>query len=167
MPRPKDYHEQRLRAAIYRRTHAEPGSVNDRIPPQFLSCSDDGKRCTVRYALKPEMRNPMGWLHGGVTGAMLDMGMGLLVYYNAGFALCPTGTMTVNYLRPGRIGGALVVQSEITFQGRKLFHTSARAWMEDDPDRLVATATATYIRVFPAGSNPAAPPDARPNAGQK
>ena len=45
MSQSKDYHEQRLRAAIYRRTHAEPGSVNDRIPPEFLSCSEDGKKC--------------------------------------------------------------------------------------------------------------------------
>lgn len=99
------YHEQRLRVAINRRTNAEQGSVNNRIPPEFVSCSEDGMKCTVRYRLKPEMRNPMGWLHGGVTSAMMDMGMGLLVYYNADFHLCPTATMTVNYIRPGRIGG--------------------------------------------------------------
>ena len=116
------YHEQRLRVAINRRTNAEQGSVNNRIPPEFVSCSEDGMKCTVRYRLKPEMRNPMGWLHGGVTSAMMDMGMGLLVYYNADFHLCPTATMTVNYIRPGRIGGNLIVESEITFRGRKLFH---------------------------------------------
>ena len=135
------YHEQRLRVAINRRTNAEQGSVNNRIPPEFVSCSEDGMKCTVRYRLKPEMRNPMGWLHGGVTSAMMDMGMGLLVYYNADFHLCPTATMTVNYIRPGRIGGNLIVESEITFRGRKLFHASARGWMEDTPDKLVCTAT--------------------------
>ena len=36
-----DYHEQKLRAAIHRRTDAEQGSVNNRIPPEFLSCSED------------------------------------------------------------------------------------------------------------------------------
>ena len=138
------YHEQRLRVAINRRTNAEQGSVNNRIPPEFVSCSEDGMKCTVRYRLKPEMRNPMGWLHGGVTSAMMDMGMGLLVYYNADFHLCPTATMTVNYIRPGRIGGNLIVESEITVRGRKLFHASARGWMEDTPDKLVCTATATY-----------------------
>lgn len=155
MTLPKDYHEQRLRSAIYRRTHSEPGSVNDRIPPEFVSCSDDGLICTVRYNLKPEQRNPMGWLHGGVMSAMVDMGMGLLCYYHAGFALCPTGSMTVNFLRPGRIGGSLMVQSEIVFQGRKLFHTTARCWMEDAPEKLVATATATYIITRPPQSEPA------------
>lgn len=139
------YHEQRLRVAINRRSSAQPGSVNHRIPPEFLSCSDDGKSCTVRYRLKPEMRNPMGWLHGGVISAMVDMGMGLLVYYNADFHLCPTASMTVNFLRPGRIGGSLIVQSDITFQGHKIYHTTARAWMEDQPDKLVCTATASYI----------------------
>lgn len=147
------YHEQRLRAAIDQRTHAEPGSVNYRIPPQFVSCTDDGRTCTVRYLLKPEMRNPMGWLHGGVTSAMLDMGMGLLTYYNAGFALCPTASMTVNFLRPGRIGSWLIVQSEIHFQGRKIIHTSARAWMDGTPDQLVATATASYMVTRPPQSD--------------
>lgn len=155
MSQAKDYHEQRLRAAIYRRTHAEPGSVNDRIPPEFISCSEDGKICTVRYKLKPEQRNPMGWLHGGVISAMVDMGMGLLAYYNAGFALCPTASMTVNFLRPGRIGGSLMVQSEIVFHGKKIFHTTARCWMEDAPGQLVATATASYIITRPPESDPA------------
>lgn len=146
----QDYHEQRLRAAIDRRTHAEPGSVNYRIPPQFISCSEDGRICTVQYLLKPELRNPMGWLQGGVTCAMVDMGMGLLAYYNAGFALCPTASMTVNFLRPGRIGGWLNVRSEIHFQGRKIIHASAVAWMEGDPeDELVATATASYMVTRP------------------
>lgn len=167
MSQQKEYHEQRLRAALYRRSHAEPGSVNDRIPPQFVSCNDEGTICTVSYKLKPELRNPMGWLHGGITGAMMDMGMGLLVYYNAGFSLCPTATMTVNYLRPGRIGGSLVVESEINFQGKKIFHTSARAWMEDDPDRLVATATATYIRSLPPGSDSAIQKEVSADAQKK
>ncbi len=156
MTQSREYHEQRLRAAIFRRAHAEPGSVNDRIPPQFQSCSDDGLICTVSYKLKAEMRNPMGWLHGGVTSAMLDMGMGLLVYYHAGFSLCPTSSMTVNFLRPGRIGGTLLVQSEITFHGRKIFHASSRAWMRDDPENLVATATASYMITRPPLSDPAA-----------
>lgn len=150
----QEYHEQRLRAAIDRRTHAEPGSVNDRIPPQFVSCSADGRICTVRYRLKPEMRNPMGWLHGGVMSAMVDMGMGLLAYYNAGFALCPTASMTVNYLRPGRIGGWLTVESQIVFQGRKIIHASAKTWMEDAPDKLVSTATASYMITRPPASDP-------------
>ncbi len=145
----REYHEQRLRAAIDRRTHAEPGSVNYRIPPQFLSCSEDGRSCTVRYLLKPEMRNPMGWLHGGVTSAMVDMSMGLLAYYNAGFALCPTASMTVNFLRPGKIGDWLVAEAEITYQGRKIIHATCRAWMEDTPDKLVATATGSYIVTRP------------------
>lgn len=144
-PTPQDLHEQRLRAAIYQRTHSEPGSVNDRIAPQFDSCSSDGKCCTVRYMTRPEMRNPMGWLHGGVTSAMVDMGMGLLAYYNAGFILCPTSTMTVNYLKPGRIGTAVYVQSEITYQGRRIIHANARVWMEDNPDELIATATGSYM----------------------
>ena len=144
MQKGKEYHARQLCAAIEKRSNAQPGSVNYRMPPEFISCSDDGKICTVRYQLKPEMRNPMGWLHGGVTSAMLDMGMGLLVYYNADFRLCPTSSMTVNYLRPGRIGGSLIVQSEITFQGHKIYHTCARAWMEDT-EKLNATATASYM----------------------
>lgn len=141
----KEYHEQRLRAAIGRRSAAQPGSINNRFPPEFVSCTNDGQSCVVRYRLKPEMRNPMGWLHGGMTSTMMDMGMGLLVYYNADFKLCPTASMTVNFLRPGRIGGSLMVQSEITFHGNKIFHACARAWMEDEPDKLVCTATGSYI----------------------
>ena len=157
---PQEFHEQRLRAAIYQRTHSEPGSVNDRIPPYFVSCSSDGKTCTVRYVTKPEMRNPMGWLHGGVTSAMLDMGMGLLAYYNAGMILCPTSTMTINFLRPGRIGGAVHVESQITFLGHRIIHTRASAWMEDEPDKLIATCTGSYMV-------PAPKPESKPQVSTK
>ncbi len=146
-------HEQGLRSLIHERSFQEPGSVNDRMSPEFVSCSEDAQTVTVRYLLKPEMRNPMGWLHGGVTATMIDMGMGLLAFYNAQ-AVCPTNSMTLNFLRPGRIGGYLVVQAHVTHLGRRLVHLSAECWMEDDPDHLVATATGSYAVITPRSAGP-------------
>ena len=136
-------HEMGLRQVIKDRRMMEPGAVNDRMAPEFVSCSDDGRECTVRYYLKPSMRNPMGWLHGGVTSAMMDMGMGMLAHYHQQ-ATCPTTSMTINYLRPNRIGSYLVVQSRVAHLGKKIVHLTATAWMEDAPKHLTATATASY-----------------------
>lgn len=136
-------HAEGLRRIIEERSKVRPGSVNNRMAPEFVSCSEDGKTCITRYFLKPEMSNPMGWLHGGVTSAMIDMGMGALAYYHKQ-AICPTSTMTVNFLRPNRIGGYMVVKSHVDFLGTKIVHLSAQAWMEDNPEQLTATATGTY-----------------------
>lgn len=136
-------HEEGLRRIIEERSKVRPGSVNNRMAPEFVSCSEDGKTCITRYFLKPEMSNPMGWLHGGVTSAMIDMAMGALAYYHKK-AICPTSTMTVNYLRPNRIGGYMVVKAHADFLGKKIVHLSAQAWMEDNPEQLTATATGSY-----------------------
>lgn len=136
-------HAEGLRRIIEERSNVRPGSVNNRMAPEFVSCSEDGKTCITRYFLKPEMSNPMGWLHGGVTSAMIDMGMGALAYYHKK-AICPTSTMTVNFLRPNRIGGYMVVKSHVDFLGTKIVHLSAQAWMEDNPEQLTATATGSY-----------------------
>lgn len=136
-------HEAGLRHVIEARRLMQPGSVNDRMAPQFVSCSEDGRECIVRYRLKPEMRNPMGWLHGGITSTMMDMGMGMLAYYHQQ-AVCPTTTMTINYLRPNQIGGNLMVRSRVSHLGKKIVHLTAEAWMEDSPKHLTATATGSY-----------------------
>jgi uncharacterized protein (TIGR00369 family) len=144
MSQTQEQHEKGLRQVIQNRRIQEPGSVNDRMAPEFVSCSEDGRECTVRYFLKPEMRNPMGWLHGGVTSTMLDMGMGMLAFYHQQ-TICPTSSMTINYLRPNRIGTYLVVQSRIAHLGKKIVHLTAQAWMEEDPKHLTATATGSYV----------------------
>lgn len=149
---PIEKHEQGFRSLIHERSLMEPGSVNDRMSPEFVSCSPDGRTVTVRYKLKPEMRNPMGWLHGGVTSTMIDMGMGLLAFY-CSQSVCPTSSMTVNYLKPNRIGGYLVVRSSVKHLGRHMVYMSAECWMEDDPDKLTATATGTYAVITHTGDN--------------
>ncbi len=136
-------HEEGLRRIIEERSNVRPGSVNNRMAPEFVSCSEDGKTCITRYFLKPEMSNPMGWLHGGVTSAMLDMAMGALAYYHKQ-AICPTSTMTVNFLRPNRIGKYMVVKAHVDFLGKKIVHLSAQAWMEDNEEQLTATSTGSY-----------------------
>ena len=136
-------HEEGLRELIEKRRLQQPGSVNDRMAPEFVSCSEDARECTVRFHLKPEMRNPIGWLHGGVTSTMMDMGMGLLAFYHKQ-EMCPTTSMTINYLRPNRIGGYLVVNSRIAHLDKKIVHLTATAWMEDEKKHLTATATASY-----------------------
>ncbi|MDO5549149.1 MAG: PaaI family thioesterase [Eubacteriales bacterium] len=144
MSKEHEKHEAGLRQVIQDRRLQQPGSVNDRMAPEFVSCSENGRECTVRYFLKPEMRNPMGWLHGGMTSAMLDMGMGLLTYYHVQMT-CPTSSMTINFLRPNRIGGYLVVQSRVSHLGKKIVHLTSQAWMEDEPEHLTATATGSYV----------------------
>lgn len=136
-------HADGIRQVIENRRLQEPGSVNGRMAPEFISCSEDGRECTVRFFLKEEMRNPYGWLHGGVTSTMLDMGMGLLAYYHYQ-TTCPTSSMTINFLRPNRLGSYLVVQSRVAHLGKKIIHLTAQAWMEDEPKHLTATATGSY-----------------------
>ena len=138
-----EMHAEGLRELIEKRRLQQPGSVNDRMAPEFVSCSEDARECTVRFLLTPEMRNPVGWLHGGVTSTMLDMGMGLLAFYHKG-EMCPTTSMTINYLRPNRIGGYLMVKSRIAHLGKKIVHLTATAWMEDEKKHLTAAATASY-----------------------
>lgn len=121
-----------------------PGTVNALVNARLQSCDYSEQWVVLSAETAPWMANPGGILHGGITAAYLDLVMGLLCRYYSGGRMNRTIHMDVNYLRAVEIGSRICVRAEISKLGRGICFSSGSIWREDDPTRLLATATAAY-----------------------
>ncbi|MCR5979815.1 PaaI family thioesterase [Gordonia jinghuaiqii] len=100
------------------------GVRNALAPPIDVVHAADGVRAD--FTLGAAYEGPPGNVHGGVCAMILDHLLGNAASYESA---CFTGTITVKYLRPTRLG-ALTAQAWVTEQsGRKRI---ARGTISDD-----------------------------------
>jgi acyl-CoA thioesterase len=102
---------------------------------------DDG--LTIECAVRPDLRNGMGVVHGGVTASLADAAVGIaLARQSAGERPATTVELKVNYLRPAGTG-KLRARAHLLKSGGRL--AVGRADIRDDGDNLIATALVTYM----------------------
>ncbi len=90
------------------------GVRNALAPPLNVEHVDDGVRCD--FTLGAAYEGPPGCVHGGVCAMLLDHLLGNAASYESA---CYTGTITIRYLRPTRLG-ALTARAWVTEEtGRK------------------------------------------------
>jgi acyl-coenzyme A thioesterase PaaI-like protein len=121
------------------------GTVNAWFAPQFVSCDFEKDEFVCAVDLKKEYANPSGvTLHGGITDYIFDTAMGMFSSVSSG-CMTPTISITVNYERPIPISKRLFVRVHMDKPGRVVNYLSAVAFNEDAPDKVLSTATATYL----------------------
>jgi len=103
---------------------------------------------TIRVALRPELLNIAGVLHGGVTATMADAAAGMgLISLLGGKQPVTTTEMKINYLLPVT-GAYLEARAKFVRRGKTL--AVAQVDLTDDKGRLVAIALVTYM-MLPKG----------------
>ena len=136
--------EEKVRSLLkYRKETPEAMLPNTGICPDLLSCDESTLTLELSYKLYPWMRNPVGVLHGGVAGILVDNAMGIACN-SACAAHTPTISMTVNYIRPVPLDGPVTVRSHVVSCGRSMAYASAEIFLHDQPDRILITATGVY-----------------------
>lgn len=99
-------------------------------------------RLVARMPIRPQVLNPLGIVHGGVTYTLTDSAMGYAVWQQyQGQKAAVTVEVKITYLAPGR-GKELLAEATVLRAGNTLAYTECR--VRDDRGRLVATATGTY-----------------------
>lgn len=108
-----------------------------------LTRLDDGA-AEVRLALKPELRNRAGKLHGGAIFSLVDIAMGLACSSAHGFDRASvTVECKINYMRAIDAG-------EVLCQAKVIHHGSRTLVVEAEVrqgDALVARAQGTFMLV--------------------
>lgn len=99
----------------------------------------------LSLAMKDDLRQPYGLLHGGATASLIDTAMAFAVV-NALPAdeKATTVDLTVQYLRP-HTSGKVVCTAKITRAGKRLLFLSAE--VVNEAGNLVATGLSTYTKV--------------------
>lgn len=114
------------------------------VRPILEDFNADALSLTVSFEASPWMQNPGGTLHGGIIATMFDNAMGSLASIFADGHFTPTLNLDINYLRALPAHGRVFLRATILKPG-KFLTISADMWGERGPEKLSATATATYI----------------------
>ena len=105
---------------------------------------DDGLG-QVRFLYDEKWTRPYGVINGGTLMALADVATYLAVFGRLGIVpLAVTNELKMNFLRPA-IGGDVVASAELLKVGRRVAYAAVDVFMADNPDRLIAHATTSYI----------------------
>jgi uncharacterized protein (TIGR00369 family) len=123
------------------RSVAENMPFNKLIGIRVLRIHSDG--VTLQCAMREELKNVAGMMHGGVAATLADAAVGIaLASHFGGRRPCTTTDLKINYLRP-IAHGKLTARSRLVRIGRKL--CVGRVDMTDAQKKLAAVAIVTYL----------------------
>lgn len=115
----------------------------DSLGFQIESSGDGSGR--VRFIYDEKWTRPYGVINGGTLMALADVATYLALFGRVGIVpLAVTNELKMNFLRPA-IGGDVVAAAELLKVGRRIAYATVEVFMADDPDRLIAHATASYV----------------------
>ena len=117
---------------------------NRHLGMEVVAAHQDG--ATISCAIRPELRNSHGVVHGGVVASVADAAVGVALSHHIAPRRATTIDLKVNYLKPAR-EGKLWARCYLIRVGKTLI--TGRVDLKDDKDQLVAIATATYMIVDP------------------
>ena len=138
--------ERSCRAYIDRmnREREQGESCNSSMQPRFEACSFGEKTLRMSYPVEAYMRNPVGVMHGGAVTSAMDITMGSLVFFASGEFIPPTVNINVSFQRPIPVGKRLFVEAALLSCGKTMAYATAKAWLEGQEDKILASAAGTY-----------------------
>jgi uncharacterized protein (TIGR00369 family) len=105
-----------------------------------------GQSLSVVFPVGEAQTNPVGTLQGGILSSFFDDAFGMLCFASL-HRPCVTIDLSVNFIRPVKLGSFVIIHAVFKGRGRKLLQVSAEAVNGDE--KLVATA-ASNLLVFEA-----------------
>jgi uncharacterized protein (TIGR00369 family) len=135
---------QKFSTRINSETDHRGPSFNVQMKSRYERCNFEKKTLLLSFPVEEAMRNPAGVMHGGAVAGALDITMGSLTFYMSGEFLTPTINMNVSYERPIPTGKRLMVEATCLSCGKTMAYATARAYLEDAPEKTVASAAGTY-----------------------
>ena len=103
-----------------------------------------GEDASVEVDMPPEVRNPWGILHGGVTACLTDVAAEVAGSHALGAPVRPTDGV-LRYLAPGRVGPACAVPRVLAVEGDRAL-VEERVTDTGADDRIIAFAQLTLAR---------------------
>jgi uncharacterized protein (TIGR00369 family) len=100
---------------------------------------------TLKLAMRDELRQPYGFLHGGATASLIDTATAFAcISCLAEGEQTMTIDLTIHYLRPHKTGEVFCT-AKVVRNGKKIQTVSAEVVNEEG--KLIATALSTYMKI--------------------
>jgi uncharacterized protein (TIGR00369 family) len=136
--------EKVLSAVFAEKSDELQNRVNDKLAPQFESCSAEERCLSISFGVHEWMLNPNGTLHGGILTTAVDIGMSVLARYLAKKRVMVTAQLSMNFLRAIHPEDIFTVHVVADHTGRR--STVVHAWVSVSSSRKhAATATAVLM----------------------
>ncbi|MDP1746603.1 MAG: PaaI family thioesterase [Bacteroidota bacterium] len=114
---------------------ATPSPFMKWLKPTVLS-AEQGK-LSFQYAIRKEMINPIGTLHGGVTSAIIDDIIGATMFSFNEDCFYTTVNLVIDYFASAREGDTIIADTSIIKKGKQMVNAQCEIWNEDKT-RLIA-----------------------------
>ncbi len=108
-----------------------------------LRAVDIGK-ISVEFTIREEMTNPMGVLHGGVSAAILDDVVGMMVFTLGREFAYTSVNLNCDFLSAARQGDTLTAHAEVIRAGRTVIHCAGR--LVTSEGKIVAKCASNLIQ---------------------
>lgn len=120
---------------IGKQVSSSPSPFMNWLQPQ-LRLVEEG-HLVFAHTVRPEMANPFGTLHGGVTAAIIDDAIGatLIAYGEPHFYV--TINNVVDYFFPAVVGEIVLAETAILKKGKTVVNAQCEIW-NADKSRLLA-----------------------------
>jgi acyl-coenzyme A thioesterase PaaI-like protein len=115
--------------------------VRNPVAPPLLVHHESTTHAHLDVDLGAAYEGAPGHLHGGYGALVLDHLLGAVASYGGPESVAATGTITLRYVRPTRLGRLSAVAEVQRREGRKIFLTGHLA----DADGTTVTVEAVYI----------------------
>jgi uncharacterized protein (TIGR00369 family) len=108
--------------------------------------SMDEEAGVARFVYDEQWTRPYQIINGGTLMALADVAVYIAIFGRLGIVpLAVTNELKMNFLRPA-IGGDVLARAELVKVGRRVVYGVVDVHMDDNPERLVAHATSSYVR---------------------
>lgn len=114
------------------------------MSPELIDCSDSDMTLTLAFAVYEHELNPVGTMMGGVMATAFDTTCGTLILGLANGQVAPTMSMTINYIRPVKLGDRFIVTAKVQSFGKRAVHVTAEGICEST-GAVAATASSVFM----------------------
>ena len=137
--------EQRVRQTMEFQRHPEKDNIEDWLGLQLVSCDKEKREYVARAQTHGWMRNAVNNVHGGISTAFLDQAMGCVCHCQKESAeVAPTIEMNLSFHRPVLIDSSILIRIQVVSVTRHLIRMAGQIVMEDPPEKICVSATATF-----------------------
>lgn len=102
-------------------------------------------KIAVRFAVRPDMTNPLGLLHGGVIAGMLDDVIGTAVATLGKEQAFVSINLSVDFLQAAKVTDEVLARAEVTRNGRTVVYLKAELLHHNNS--LLALASSHMVAV--------------------
>ncbi|MDR2282152.1 MAG: PaaI family thioesterase [Sphingobacterium sp.] len=98
-----------------------------------------------KYKIRPEWLNPIGYLHGGVTAAIIDDMLGATMFSFNEDTFYITINNSIDYFSIAKDGDDIIAETKIIKRGKQFVNAQCEIW-NDSKTRLIARGTSNLFK---------------------